>query len=415
MGSLNYPARLEQQTQNIKQSEEISRANKELIDEFRRDLKLDGYSPARTHKLVGHIKKISEEFEYNLEATDKEDIKDITEWVEDRDIAGPTKDDYRTATRVFYRWEHHRDKAGTGLGSGEYPKKADWINTNAHSSGDEKLPDDLLSEEDVIELLSAAKNHRTKALMSLLWETGARIGELIDRNISDIREHEYGLQIVIEGKTGERRLPLISSVPHLREWMEKHPEGNSKKAPLWIDVQDQDHGNESETIEQVDYHALKKDIERTADRTDIDKPVNFHHWRHSRATDLAGDFTEAQMCEWFGWVQGSDMPAKYIHMSGRDIDSAYGELHDRVKEEEQEKKMKPKECNRCGRENGAEERFCGRCGSPLDPKTSLELRNQEEEMTSGATKEQLELAQAIIEATDSGESSLTDLVDRLKS
>jgi hypothetical protein len=32
--------------------------------------------------------------------------------------------------------------------------------------------------------------------------------------------------------------------------------------------------------------------------------VNPHHFRHSRATQLANWLTEAQLCAWFGWVQG---------------------------------------------------------------------------------------------------------------
>ncbi|WP_394344768.1 hypothetical protein [Salinigranum halophilum] len=51
--------------------------------------------------------------------------------------------------------------------------------------------------------------------------------------------------------------------------------------------------------------------------------MNPHHFRHSRATHLANWLTEAQLCEWFGWVQGSNVPARYVHLSGRDIDNAY--------------------------------------------------------------------------------------------
>lgn len=32
--------------------------------------------------------------------------------------------------------------------------------------------------------------------------------------------------------------------------------------------------------------------------------------------------TEAQMNVYFGWVQGSDMPGVYVHLSGRDVDDA---------------------------------------------------------------------------------------------
>lgn len=47
------------------------------------------------------------------------------------------------------------------------------------------------------------------------------------------------------------------------------------------------------------------------------KPLNPHHFRHSRATFLATKFKEAQLCGWFGWVQGSTVPGEYVPLSGR--------------------------------------------------------------------------------------------------
>jgi len=32
--------------------------------------------------------------------------------------------------------------------------------------------------------------------------------------------------------------------------------------------------------------------------------------------------TEAQIDAYFGWIQGSDMPSIYVHLSGRDVDDA---------------------------------------------------------------------------------------------
>jgi rubredoxin len=92
------------------------------------------------------------------------------------------------------------------------------------------------------------------------------------------------------------------------------------------------------------------------------KPLNPHHFRHSRATKLANEFTEAQLCEWFGWVQGSDVPAKYVHLSGRDIDNAYGQLHGFEPEEESEQEPAVRECPRCEELNEPDAAYCQRCG-----------------------------------------------------
>lgn len=72
------------------------------------------------------------------------------------------------------------------------------------------------------------------------------------------------------------------------------------------------------------------------------------------------------MCEWFGWVQGSDRPATYVHLSGRNIDSKYDQMHGIETEEEPEKsKLSPKECSRCKAKNDPKASFCQNCGQAL--------------------------------------------------
>jgi len=99
------------------------------------------------------------------------------------------------------------------------------------------------------------------------------------------------------------------------------------------------------------YRAIRKTLSEIFKRAGVDKPSNPHHFRHSRATFLASKFTESQLCEWFGWVQGSDRPATYVHMSGRDIDADYARLHG-IEDEgnPKESKLSPRDCPRCGEE-----------------------------------------------------------------
>jgi len=49
----------------------------------------------------------------------------------------------------------------------------------------------------------------------MLWETGARIGELIKLRVGSLEDHKYGMKVVVSGKTGARRLILIESVPYI--------------------------------------------------------------------------------------------------------------------------------------------------------------------------------------------------------
>ena len=48
--------------------------------------------------------------------------------------------------------------------------------------------------------------------------------------VEDTEDRNHHKKVVIEGKTGARWLPLVESVPHLNNWLNKHP--NRKKTPL---------------------------------------------------------------------------------------------------------------------------------------------------------------------------------------
>ena len=400
MPTVDYAQKRRVQADAIQAEPAISDRNKAILAKFQRDLATEDFSDARIHKLAGHLKLIAQWADWDFDEATEDDLRDAVAWVQSRDLQPSTKNDYKIAIKRFYKW----------LNGGEHPEKVAWIITTEKATT-RKLPEDLLDEDDVLALLAHATNHRTAAFMAMVWETGARAGELLDLKIKHLQTHEYGLQVVISGKTGPRRLPLITAVPHLNRWLDAHPRGDDRTAPLWVEVHAQDHGHGKELGAKVSYHALKRDVERTATRAGIEKPVNPHHWRHSRATYLANKFTEAQMCEWFGWVQGSKMPAKYVHLSGRDIDGAYGALHGKVEEEEQAVKTAPVTCGRCGFENRPEARWCDQCGSPVSAEIAYEFQQQEEQMTAEATDDDMALALRLVQALNTDRTKLEAVLD----
>jgi len=316
--------------------------------------------------LINKLRIIAENNNIDYENATKEDIENIILWLKERDdINETTKLDYKIVLKRFYRW----------IGDGEYPECVEWIKTT-DKNNNSKLPEDMLKEEDIIDLIEASKNLRDKAFISILWETGARIGELIDLTVGSLKDHKRGYQIVVKGKTGARRLLLIESVPHLRAYLDKHPRGDDKEGPLWVNVGEPNKGKKS------NYRGLTKAIKEAGKRAGIDKPLNPHHFRHSRATYLANRFTEAQMCQWLGWKQGSRMPAKYIHMSGRDVDSTYARMHGIEEKEEEDSKLSPQNCPRCDETVSPEAKFCYRCGQALSVDSFDKVETSEEGLDS---------------------------------
>ncbi|RKD85913.1 tyrosine-type recombinase/integrase [Halopiger aswanensis] len=293
----------------ITESPTIDATNKKLIQAFYRHLLLSGISAARRQKLMAHLKIIAE----HTEATpfpdlEKEDIEELVAWIYTRNITESTITDYKQVIKQFWTWMH----------DGEEPPETAWIQKHRQTHP-RLLPQNLLTPHDVEALIESATNERDRAFIALLWETGARIGELIDLRVDDIENSGEQKYVIVDGKTGSRRLLLVESASYLEQWLTVHPNPVTT-AFLWCKVD----MNQGTPNEQISYQYIRlKILARTQDRAKIEKPVNPHHFRHSRATYLANFLTEAQLCEWFGWVRGSRVPGRYVHLSGRDIDRAY--------------------------------------------------------------------------------------------
>jgi integrase len=298
-----------------------------------------------------------------LDEMDRSDVKDLVAWVLSEYDNDATIDTYKNVIRSFWKWLEP-------TGDGDAPETVAWIKLN-NSTGSDKLPKDLLTKDGIEAQVEAANNPRDRAFIWLLYESGARIGELIDLTVGDIEDRKDEMKkAVFEGKTGARRLPLTESVPHLNMWLSEYP-NPTKEAPLWCKIQ------QGSPDDQLGYRYVREKILRkTMEEAGIDKPSNPHHYRHSRASYVANNLKEAQLCEWFGWVQGSDVPARYVHLSGRDLDKAYDTMHGLHDPEEDEDEPKIRECDRCQKLNKPEAAYCMCCGYALKGETAAEFAEQ---------------------------------------
>jgi len=213
-------------------------------------------------------------------------------------------------------------------------------------------------------------------LVSLTYESGFRIGEVLTLRIKHIVFDEYGAKILVgEGKTGMRRIRVVSSAPYLANWIENHPLRDKPEAPLWIST-----GTRNKN-KIICYESARRIIIKLAKRANIKKRIHPHLFRHTQATELASSFTEAQMNQYFSWIQGSNMPSTHVHLSLKDIDGAILKLHG-IKENKEEKKdnLTPKKCFRCEKMNPATGKFCLRCGAPLNLQTAMKSEEKRREM-----------------------------------
>lgn len=355
----HYEDRVNSILRDVENSSQICQANKVAIQQFHSHCLAEGLTLARISKLLHHVRMIAMILNKDFTEASKEDIVRVVTQIETNPKWSPaTKHDYKVILKKFYK----------SLDStGEFPDQVKWIRPN-FKKNNHKLPEELLTEDDVRNLVESAQHPRDKAFILVLYESGCRIGELLTLRIKNVLFDANGAALLVNGKTGQRRVRIIASAPLLSIWLNNHPFRDNRDSPLWVVVGTKNHH------EPLGYASVVGQLKKIAKRARVNKRVNPHAFRHARATFLANNLTEAQMKEYFGWVQSSDMASVYVHLSGRDVDNAILRLHGLTNDNEKKNEsLKIKNCARCNEKNSPLSKFCSRCGSPLDIKTAMEV------------------------------------------
>jgi len=340
----------------------ISIENKEAVRKFVQLCASENLSVLRIRKYYSLYKKLFKlsDYKFNLATATEQDIRDLVVRIHETDIAEESKKDLKVAIKKFYKITNH----------GKVPEKVDWIKCTVKRS-ERKLPENLLSVAEAEKLIRQCNHDRDRALIAMLYYGGLRIGELGSLRIKDIVFEEYGVRLhVPNGKTGARQILLIEAEPYLQSWLRVHPYQENLNNPLWIDI-------EKRYMTVMSYDAIRMMLRRRAKEAGVRKDkVNPHNFRHSRATYLANYLTESQLCVFFGWVQGSNMPSTYVHLSGRDLDNTLMEMHNFQPIKKQEER-EARRCSRCSKLNPPDALFCMRCRVALTPEAMGMIEKEE--------------------------------------
>jgi len=112
---------------------------------------------------------------------------------------------FKQAFKKFYKWNGNEDSVK-------------WINRNDKPNY-KKKPDFIITQGEVDLLISSCDNARDKAIFSLLYDMGVRVGELFSIRIKDVSFDDYGMRVLVSGKTGVRVVRAIGylncQLPHL--------------------------------------------------------------------------------------------------------------------------------------------------------------------------------------------------------
>ncbi|MEM0050647.1 MAG: tyrosine-type recombinase/integrase [Candidatus Bathyarchaeia archaeon] len=344
--------------------EPYSKKNKDVIKKFLNDLLIkENISEIRRINYCQRLRVVARWIPDKFLNPDKEAIDTVLSKLADPKYSDWTRETYISMIRRFYKWYMGNNKT--------YPEFLDGIQrVRKHNN---MKPEELITQEEVNSLIKASSNARDRALFSTLYDSGARIGELLTMKIKDLAFDEYGAILKVNGKTGYRQVRIVgNSIAYLRAWLDNHPQRNNPEAWLFC-------GITADTMErQLMYPDVYAIIRRTVKRAGIKRRIHPHLFRHTRATLLASKVTEAPLESQMGWIHGSRQTRTYVHLSMRDQDNAILKAYGiKVNDDDTIKEDRPKECPRCHELNPSDAKYCRNCWLPFDIKEALEIEEKE--------------------------------------
>ena len=330
------------------------------IRKFVNDLKIkENISEIRRINYIQRLRKVAEWIPDSFLDPGEKDIETVLEHLSSDDYTDWTRDTYVTMLKKFYRWKLKH-----------LPDHIANLKIKVKENG--KAPDDLITKEEIKALVNNSKNARDRALFSVLYDSGCRIGEIINTRIKDLGFDEFGALLKVTGKTGFRQVRIVGdSIAYLNDYLKSKDDNDYY---LFTGLK------KNNLHEPMKYYDARKLLLNLKERTGIDKRIYPHLFRHTRASILASKVPESPLENQMGWVHGSKMTSVYVHLSMRDQDNAILKAYGININEKNEIEEKPKKCPRCDYLNPSNAKYCHNCWLPFDEKLALEYENKEREI-----------------------------------
>lgn len=365
-------------------SSEISHSNKENIFRFLSHIAAE-VSELRMTFYTHKLRKIAEWLQKDFEAATKEDLQALmillTKGKAREDGGAYSKGSvhgFRVTIKRFYKWLEGEDE--------EYPDKVKWIKTSGCTTRI-RSAGELLTIEEIEEMIRHAKNPRDKAIIAFLYDSGSRISEMLSMKVKHIEFFEKSIKVTLPvSKTRPRAFPLSWCKIWMDTWMNNHPLNDDPEAPLWSNLVDD---GRTPLLNQTVNHILKA----IASKAGIKKRVYPHLFRACSITHKQRQgFPESHIKEMHGLSKDTGVMKHYSHPSYDDLEESLMRMNG-IPVEKKNDPMQGIKCPACGERNPVYKATCA-CGLPtqirripggqdnLEKEVSERMEKMEKEMES---------------------------------
>ncbi len=272
-----------------------------------------------------------------------------------------TKADYVVILKPFLIWlsENHNDAI--------IKQKISALK-RPHAESKPTLPEDLITADEIDRMIAACQCSRNRALIALIYESGARIGEIGRLNWKDLVFDEDGLRVYIDDrKTNKHRYVRITAyTAYIAAW-KADTTRSQPDDPVFIDLLRKD---------RIKYDTIVRMLQRCAQRAGIKKRVNPHIFRHSRITHMINANYQESVVKKAMWNNlNTKMFSVYVSLSEQDIDNEFLSKSGVVSKRKGQKIAMPIPCGNCHYANPPSAKYCAHCGAPLTEDAEKEINS----------------------------------------
>jgi site-specific recombinase XerD len=234
----------------------LTEQNRKLLLKYYQSLVNSGMSLTRTGVLLGVTARLIEILGKDYETSTKDDIEQIVTKIRIMKLSEVSKVDYLLKLKRFDKWVN---------GGEEYSEKTKKIKTRLEKKYT-KLPKELITPEEAKVLIDNAESARDRALIHFLWESGCRVGEAINLQISSVEFGKGEYRIDLYGKMGNRRILLLESTRDLQNYLKLRADAKPDEPLFTL------HGTVNRG-EAMSHTSISKVLKRTSEKAGITKKI----------------------------------------------------------------------------------------------------------------------------------------------
>ncbi|MFA4983679.1 MAG: tyrosine-type recombinase/integrase, partial [Candidatus Micrarchaeia archaeon] len=230
--------------------------NRESIGKHDLIISAKGIKESRRKRYIDVLRYWSNLMNKDFRKASKDDLIKAVDKLNHSQLADSTKELYKAILKTFYKWLEGNDEI--------FPEKIRWLKPKVHAASN-KLPQDVFDEKDIQTMLSKTDDARDQAIIAVLYESGARAEEFLSLRLKDMQNETHGIRIRLDGKTGERSILLVSSIPYIVRYLNIHPDKENRDSPIW-------YARMNGRVQPLSYSGLKAILRIVGQRAGITKP-----------------------------------------------------------------------------------------------------------------------------------------------